>query len=136
MSNFENFRRKNNRNLKNGRLSAKFEKGGLYRIREWSLSMTGVGVEDFFSIQEKNFKHQGQMCGRFQTPMLIMAINFILQLRYPRASCHDINCILLYLMIFFKSRVPLKPPSQKSLPHAPECPLATNSGKHACPKNL
>ena len=31
--------------------------------------------------------------------------------------------ILLFVMIFFKPRVPLKPPSQKSLPHVPECPL-------------
>ena len=31
--------------------------------------------------------------------------------------------IVLFLKIFFKPRVPLKPPSQKSLPHVPECPL-------------
>ena len=31
--------------------------------------------------------------------------------------------ILLLLKIFFKPRVPLKPSSQKSLPHVPECPL-------------
>ena len=34
-----------------------------------------------------------------------------------------------------KSRVPLKPPSQRSLP-VPACPLSTNSGRYACPKNL
>ena len=39
--------------------------------------------------------------------------------------------ILLFLKIFLKSRVQLKPPS-----HVPECPLSTNSGRHACPKNL
>ena len=32
------------------------------------------------------------MCGRFQTPTLIVAINFITQLRYPRANCHHISC--------------------------------------------
>ena len=32
------------------------------------------------------------MCGRFQTPTLIMAINFIPQLRYPRANCYHFNC--------------------------------------------
>ena len=31
------------------------------------------------------------MCGRFQTPTLIMAKNFIPQLRYPKANCHHIN---------------------------------------------
>ena len=44
--------------------------------------------------------------------------------------------ILLFLKIFFKPRVPLKPPSQKSLPSVPECPLSTNSGRHACLENL
>ena len=44
--------------------------------------------------------------------------------------------ILLFLKIFFTPRVPLKPPSQKSLPYVPECPLSTNSGRHACLENL
>ena len=32
------------------------------------------------------------MCGMFQTSTLIMAKNFIPQLRYPKANCHHINC--------------------------------------------
>ena len=64
----------------------------LILLREWSLSMTGVGVEDFFQNKKKISRPKVKMCGRFQTPTLIMAINFIPQLRYPRANCHHINC--------------------------------------------
>ena len=61
-------------------------------FREWSLNMTGVGAEDFFQNKKKISSLKAKMCGRFQIPTLIMAINFIPQLRYPRANCHRINC--------------------------------------------
>ena len=52
-----------------------------------------VGVEDsVFSKEEKISSPKDKMSDRFQTPTLIMAINFIPQLRYPRANCHHINC--------------------------------------------
>ena len=60
-------------------------------IREWPLSMTGVGAEDFFQNKKTISNLKAKMCGRFQTPMLIMAINFIPQFRYPRANCDHIN---------------------------------------------
>ena len=54
--------------------------------------MTGVGAEDFFQNRKKISSPKAKMCGRLQTLTLIMAINFIPQLRYPRANCHHINC--------------------------------------------
>ena len=54
--------------------------------------MTGVGAEDFFQNKKKISSSKAKICGRFQTPTLIMAINFIPQVRYPRANCHHINC--------------------------------------------
>ena len=66
-------------------------KSVMLNVREWSLSMTGVGAEDFFQNKKKISSLKAKMCGRFQTPTLIMAINFIPQLRYPRANCHHIN---------------------------------------------
>ena len=45
-----------------------------------------------FSKEEKTSSPKAKMCGRFQTPRLIMAINFIPQLSYPRANCQHINC--------------------------------------------